>query len=534
MNLQQLEVSSVELAKRDLKAALLQIEKGGSQLPPYLKAGLRSRAFEAADNLVNAEAELRPFLKHATAPWQVRYLYARYLSKRGKPKAALEVARSAYEDSDDNHDALIVYLHTLLDSSEYTEALDLIGPRLDNPQTPKSILLAGASCYRASGDLIRAVDLADRILRDSPGDQTALRLKADSIAEEDSIAGISLYDEALRAAEQSGSNGNATKWNMSLHLLRTRDFTRGWEFWELGSTKEVGTMGRVLPFFLQDLPKFNARTFNPESWTVIVAEQGIGDQVLFLSALNDFLKINPKVILVCDQRMTPIMTRSFPSTVVVKPGFLDLLRDLKGLPMNGYLPMGSLLPMLRKRPEDFLPSRAQPFLLPKPSSVERFKNFLLEQASGRPIIGISWKGGFWQGQKRNKSLSLAEWEPIFESRALIVNLQYGDVEQEIAALNPTYKRKFVTFPKIDFKKDLESWLAIACACDGIVSISTALVHFAAASGVTTKIVMPVRQGPWILGLEDKGHLAYAAAHIYRREGSETFSDLLQRVANMIE
>lgn len=293
-------------------------------------------------------------------------------------------------------------------------------------------------------------------------------------------------------------------------------------------------MGRVLPFFLQDLPKFNARTFNPESWTVIVAEQGIGDQVLFLSALNDFLKINPKVILVCDQRMTPIMTRSFPSTVVVKPGFLDLLRDLKGLPMNGYLPMGSLLPMLRKRPEDFLPSRAQPFLLPKPSSVERFKNFLLEQASGRPIIGISWKGGFWQGQKRNKSLSLAEWEPIFESRALIVNLQYGDVEQEIAALNPTYKRKFVTFPKIDFKKDLESWLAIACACDGIVSISTALVHFAAASGVTTKIVMPVRQGPWILGLEDKGHLAYAAAHIYRREGSETFSDLLQRVANMIE
>ena len=534
MDIRKLEVSAIELAKFNINGALSLINSVGKKVSPALKAGLRSRAFEVHGDLENAEAELRPFIKQAGSTWQLRYLYARYLSKRGKPKEAVDLARSAFKDSSNNHDALMVFLHVLLDSSEYIEALELISHRLENPETPKGILLAGASCYRASGDLETAVAIADRILAREPNDQTALRLKADALAEQSSMDGIRVYDLALRSAASDGSNSNATKWNMSLHLLRTRDFKRGWEFWELGSTKEVGTMGRVLPFFLKDLERVDARRLDPNKWTVVVAEQGIGDQVLFLSALNDFLKISPKTIVVCDQRMTSIVQRSFPTAIAVKPGFLDLLRDLSGLPTNGYLPMGSLLPILRPTPEDFLVSRPIPFLVPNEALVNKFRTFLMEKAHGRPIIGISWKGGFWEGQKRNKSLSLSDWHPVLQSPALIVNLQYGEVEEEIKNLDPGAKSKFVTFPKIDFKKDLESWLAITRACDGVVSISTALVHFAAASGVTTKIVMPVRQGPWILGTEDKGHLAYAAAHIYRREGNESFPDLLSRVSRMIE
>ncbi len=428
----------------------------------------------------------------------------------------------------------MVLLHVLLDSSEYVEALSLIEPRLQEKTTPKGILLAGASCYRASGDLEKAIEIANRIIAASPEDHFAYRLKADSIAEEDSNEGIKVYEQALAAAEIAKANSNATKWNMSLHLLRTRDFKRGWEFWELGSTKEVGTMGRVLPPFLQSVKRLDPKLVDARKWSVVVAEQGIGDQVLFLSALNDFLRDSPKTIVVSDHRMTDIVQRSFPSVVVVKPGFLDILRDLAGLPMNGYIPMGSLLATYRKKPEDFLRARSTPFLTPKGESVTKFRKLIMEKADGRPIIGISWKGGFWQGQKRNKSMSLRDWEPIFRSPAMLVNLQYGDIDADVSQLTLEQKAKFVTFPRIDFKKDLESWLAITCACDGIISISTALVHFAAAAGITTKIVMPVRQGPWILGMDDKGHLAYGSAHIYRRQGSEDFSDLLARVAKMIE
>ena len=79
-------------------------------------------------------------------------------------------------------------------------------------------------------------------------------------------------------------------------------------------------------------------------------------------------------------------------------------------------------------------------------------------------------------KKRAKGLAIENWLPIFERGALCVNLQYGDTSQEEQFLKEK-GFEFITFPKVDYKKNLEDWLAIAAACDGIISVSTALVHF---------------------------------------------------------
>ncbi len=99
MNSQELERLVIELGKQDLEKALSLVEREGRSIPPFLRAGIRSRAFDAAGDLRSAAAEIRPFLKTDNSPWQLRFLYAKYLSKSGQPKEALEVARSAYGDS---------------------------------------------------------------------------------------------------------------------------------------------------------------------------------------------------------------------------------------------------------------------------------------------------------------------------------------------------------------------------------------------------------------------------------------------------
>ena len=91
----------------------------------------------------------------------------------------------------------------------------------------------------------------------------------------------------------------------------------------------------------------------------------------------------------------------------------------------------------------------------------------------------------------------------------------------------------VEFPKINYKNDLDDWLSIAAACDGIISISTALVHFAGAVGQKVAIIMPEKQGPWILGLTDTESIAYKNIRIYRREKGEEMSDVVERVASII-
>ena len=44
------------------------------------------------------------------------------------------------------------------------------------------------------------------------------------------------------------------------------------------------------------------------------------------------------------------------------------------------------------------------------------------------------------------------------------------------------KHDLIVFPELDFKVHIDDWVAIAGACDGIISVSTALVHFAGAIG----------------------------------------------------
>ena len=198
---------------------------------------------------------------------------------------------------------------------------------------------------------------------------------------------------------------------------------------------------------------------------------------------------------------------------------------------NGYIPLGSIPRRHRKDVESYKKHRV-PFLRANKELYEKYRSHLKKLANGRPIIGISWKGGYWQIQRKTKELELSNWEPIFKRKALYVNLQYGDISEEINYLK-TKNYDLVMFPKLDFKVHIDDWVAIAGACDGIISISTALVHFAGAIGQKVAVVMPGKQGPWHLGLDDTESMAYKNVKIYRPTQQESIEKLIERVSTLI-
>ena len=122
--------------------------------------------------------------------------------------------------------------------------------------------------------------------------------------------------------------------------------------------------------------------------------------------------------------------------------------------------------------------------------------------------------------------------PIFRKDAIYVNLQYGDIMEDLKYLKEK-KQEIHIFPKVNFVKDLDDWLAIAAACDGIISVSTALVHFAGAIGQKVAVVMPSQFGPWHLGISDTQSIAYKNVRIYRPTEDEPLDSVVNRVANLI-
>ena len=74
----------------------------------------------------------------------------------------------------------------------------------------------------------------------------------------------------------------------------------------------------------QSIPRADKnKDFDPEHWTLVVVEQGIGDQILFLSVMEEAIKEFKNIFLIVEARMKSIIERSFPNLQVGLPGLLE-------------------------------------------------------------------------------------------------------------------------------------------------------------------------------------------------------------------
>jgi hypothetical protein len=292
----------------------------------------------------------------------------------------------------------------------------------------------------------------------------------------------------------------------------------------------VGKIGRPIPvLFNPEFRKINPMTFDKDKWTFAVCEQGIGDQVLFLGAFQKFITDYPKTVLIAEKRFHSILKRSYPDVPIYGYGFGPLL-DSNYKNSNGYIPIGSIQKMYRGSVEDFEKSKSI-YLQNDEVKTKKFKEILLTKTGAKKIIGFSWKGGFWERAQRTKTIELELWDPIFQNDEYIfVSLQYGDTTKEKEYLTSKFKN-VRWIDGFDFKKDIDSWFSLICACDDIISVSTALVHFAGAAGKSVNLLLSDKGAPFIWGLERDQSIAYQNVTIHRKKIDQSIENFFDKVSN---
>jgi hypothetical protein len=197
--------------------------------------------------------------------------------------------------------------------------------------------------------------------------------------------------------------------------------------------------------------------------------------------------------------------------------------------VNGYVPIGSFQKKYRSSKEDFIKNR-QIYLNPDQAKLAKFREILLKKTGADRIVGFSWKGGYWERAQKTKTLDIELWDPIFKDQSTIfVSLQYGEVSKEKEYLASKYKN-IRWIDGLDFKKDLEGWFALMCACDEIISVSTALVHFAGAAGRSVHLLLSDRGAPFIWGLDGDSSIAYPDIKIHRKQSSQSNDEFFEGVA----
>ena len=196
-------------------------------------------------------------------------------------REALPFAKQAFEECDTNLKIYQLYINCLLDLGMSKEALEVTAKGIKNFPDDKTLLVSRASALRSQMRNKEAEDEMDELIKRFPDEPVVHRIKADLLGDKSTLEALPFYKDALDLSIKARGKGDpAVMWNMSLHLLRARELKKGWECWEQGFHPVVGTMGRNLPKRINDMDRADHpdKVIDPEKWTIICSEQGIGDR----------------------------------------------------------------------------------------------------------------------------------------------------------------------------------------------------------------------------------------------------------------
>ena len=225
--------------------------------------------------------------------------------------------------------------------------------------------------------------------------------------------------------------------------------------------------------------------FNTEESIYLFRTEGIGDEIMFLSCLPTLLsKHRGRITIECSDRLIPIIERSFSKINLVSS--LADTKTLKSLrDTHNYLySLSEICGILRPNVNAFT---QLPFFICDPLKKQQSTN-ALEALPKKINVGVAWKGGsknFSQLAKA-KSALLSDFLPLLTINGVNwINLQYGDVDQEINALYQSHGIKVHDFKFVDPLNDIDSQLALIDSLDLVIQTSNASAHLAGALGKKT-------------------------------------------------
>lgn len=265
------------------------------------------------------------------------------------------------------------------------------------------------------------------------------------------------------------------EWNLSLSLLSIGNLKEGWQ-------KYRSREGKLLK-----------RTFSAELWEgnkllpdqkiMIWSEQGVGDHLMFATALPDLLETvgKNKIIFETDPRLLSLLQRSFPDIEIRKNPRLK--RDLSPYvtDYHYHLPIATLQTFFRKKIEDY---PGKKFLITNKELDSLFKERL---SINKLKVGIIWRSQTQSHSRDRAYLTIQDLKFLVRDTDQIewVNLQYGDCTEELEWLKENTGVELKQWEDINLKDDFDAVASLISNLDLVISPSSSILQLAGGLGVRT-------------------------------------------------
>ncbi|TAJ69565.1 MAG: tetratricopeptide repeat protein [Phenylobacterium sp.] len=455
----------------------------------YLLAISRERAGDFGSAITAYETALRLLPDHA----EVANDLGRLAYRLGMKSHAEKLFRHFLVRYPGHHEGANNLACVLRDDQRYDEAVELLRPAILARPDVAMLWNTMGTVMAELGDYPNAEIFFREAVRLEPTFPKALyNLSSARLSQGDPDEALVLCDEALAhvLAEDERQMMHLSRSTILLTLGRIGE---GWDAYEARLHPSYADTTH----FLVDVERYPAGAGLEGKSLLAIAEQGLGDEILFGNVLPNALEaVGPegRLTLAVEPRLVSLFQRSFPqATVGAHATYLKTGRTYRTLPFvtnfkdyDYWTPFGSLLREFRRSIGAF-PDRAG-FLTPDPVRVAHWRREL-DTAPAGVKVGLLWKSNIRTGARRRFFSPFADWAPVLRARGVtLINLQYGDCSEEIAQAERDYGVSIWTPPGIDLKQDLDDVAALCCAVDLVVGFSNATMNLAAGCGAPTWLI----------------------------------------------
>jgi tetratricopeptide (TPR) repeat protein len=327
--------------------------------------------------------------------------------------------------------------------------------------------------------------------------------------------GIPALERAVSIGRARGKPEQGAEWNLGLLYLESGRFGDGFDIYRNG----YGAERLVRTYAHGEVPEpkrlehedhaavlAGAALGKPRPTLLVWGEQGIGDELMFGTVLNDAI-YRYDIVFECHPRLERLHRNSSWARALAEQGrpvriYPTRKEEYIGWPIADSIradfkcPIGDLSAFYRRDVASFKDSWKQhgPSYTYNVPEAESYRAQLAQIAQGRPIIGLAIHGGVINTARMYRTLRLPELEHLVENtNALFVALDYDDMTPYVLHLREKFGAgRYTWFPSIVQHYDFEHTSALLAATDANLLVCQSAAHLSAHIGRTTWVLTPQR------------------------------------------
>ena len=246
---------------------------------------------------------------------------------------------------------------------------------------------------------------------------------------------------------------------------------------------------------------------------LVLAEQGLGDAIMFARYLAPLAARGARVVLACDPRLLPLLASA--------PGLARAVDRNRPLPAHDCWVDQMSLPHRFGTTLESIPAPAG-YLRAEAARVAAWEARLPRRRAGARRIGLAWAGNPLHSNDAHRSCPVAALRPLVAMAGDdFVSLQVGP--------NAAEARQLGLADHSALLRDFAETAALLAGLDLLITVDTSVAHAAGALGLPVWLLLPgAPDWRWLTGRADSPW--YASARLFRQAEAGNWDGVVALVA----